>query len=99
MSSRVNFYEKLTPKIWISTARLSEKNVRIATAKREKHIPTLEQIKHVIAAMPANTEIEKRNRALVAFTILIGARDSAIASMKLKHIDLSVDKGRVEIRL
>jgi integrase/recombinase XerD len=31
---------------------------------------------------------ERRNRALVAFTLLTGARDSAIASMKLKHVDL-----------
>src|SRR3972149_7767956 len=38
--------------------------------------------------MPASTDIERRNRALVAFTLLTGARDSAIASMKLKHIDL-----------
>jgi integrase len=38
--------------------------------------------------MPINTEIERRNRALVAFTLLTGARDSAIASMKLKHVDL-----------
>jgi len=33
--------------------------------------------------------IECRNRALIAFTLLTGARDSAIASMKLKHVDLS----------
>jgi len=38
--------------------------------------------------MPAETDIECRNRALVAFTLSIGARDSAIASMKLKHVDL-----------
>jgi integrase len=38
--------------------------------------------------MPANTEIERRNRALLTFTLLTGARDSAIASMKLKHLDL-----------
>jgi integrase len=38
--------------------------------------------------MPTNTEIECRNRALIAFTLLTGARDSAIASMKLKHVDL-----------
>jgi len=49
----------------------------------------MEQITHVIATMPAKTEIERRNRALVAFTLLTGARDSAIASMKLKHVDLS----------
>jgi len=67
---------------------LSEKDARVATAKREQRVPTLEQIKHVIQTMPNITEIERRNRALIAFTLLTGARDSAIASMKLKHIDL-----------
>ena len=67
---------------------LSEKDTRIATAQREQKVPTLEQIKHVISTMSASTDIERRNRALVAFTLLTGARDSAIASMKLKHIDL-----------
>ena len=38
--------------------------------------------------MPFNSDIERRNRALIAFTLLTGARDSAIASGKLKHVDL-----------
>ena len=67
---------------------LSDKDTRIATARREKRFPTMEQIKHVIGKIPGNTEIERRNRALVAFTLLTGARDSAIACMKLKHVDL-----------
>jgi integrase len=66
---------------------LSDKETRIATARRDKPFPTLEQIKHVIAGMPNGSDIEQRNRALIAFTLLTGARDSAIASMKLKHID------------
>jgi len=49
---------------------LSEKDTRIATAKRLQRVPTLEQVKHVINTMPAATEIERRNRALVAFTLL-----------------------------
>lgn len=68
---------------------LSEKDVRVATAKREQTGPTLEQVKHVIFMMPADTEIERRDRALIAFTLLTGARDSAIASMKLKHVNLA----------
>lgn len=68
---------------------LSDKDTRIATAQREQRVPTLEQIKHVIQTMPTKTEIERRNRALIAFTLLTGARDSAIASMKLKHLDLA----------
>ena len=67
---------------------LSEKDARIATAQRERKAPTLEQVKSVVEAMPEGSEIERRNRALVAFALLTGARDSAIASMKLKHVDL-----------
>jgi len=66
----------------------SSKDRQVATARREKKYPTLEQIKYVINQMPTNTEIEMRDRALIAFTILTGARDSAIASAKLKHINL-----------
>ncbi len=62
--------------------------MRIATTQREQKAPTLEQIKHVISTMPHQTDIEKRNRALIAFTLLTGALDSTIASMKLKHVDL-----------
>ncbi len=68
---------------------LSEKEVRVATAKREKAFPTIEQMKHVIATMPNGPEIERRNRTIVAFTLLTGARDGAIASMKLRHVDLA----------
>ena len=67
---------------------LSEKDTRIATAQRVKKSPTLEQVKHVLETMPDGDEIARRNRALVAFTLLTGASDSAIASMKLKHVDL-----------
>jgi len=67
---------------------LSDKDTRIATTQRQQRVPTLEQIKYVIQTMPTKTEIERRNRALIAFTLLTGARDSAIASMKLKHVDL-----------
>ncbi len=80
---------------------LSEKDTRIATARREQKVPTLEQIKRAINLMPASSEIERRNRAVIAFTILTGARDGAMASMNLKHIDLttnSVDQDAREVK-
>lgn len=67
---------------------LSRKDVAIATSARTKRVPTLEQIRAVIMAMPCETEIEMRNRALIAFTIVTGMRDSAIASLRLKHVDV-----------
>jgi len=66
----------------------SSKDMQVATARRVKKSPTLEQIKHVIKLMPINTQIEQRNRALIAFTLLTGARDGAIASAKISHINL-----------
>lgn len=68
---------------------MSSNDIRVATAKREQKCPTLEQVKHVIATMPVDTEINHRNRALIAFTLLTGARVRAIASIKLKHVDLA----------
>jgi integrase len=70
---------------------LPEKEMRIACARRDRQGPTLEQVKHVLGKMPTGTEIERRNRALIAFTLLAGARDGAIVSMKLKHVDLDAD--------
>ena len=72
----------------IQYLNLSEKETRAAKAAKTKDIPTLEQVRKALFAMPHESEIEKRDRALVAFTILTGIRDSAITSLKLKHIDL-----------
>lgn len=79
--SRLNYTE-------MEYFNMLEKGCRIATARRAKPVPTIEQIKHTIGNMPVVTDIERRNRALIAFTLLTGMRDSAIASLKLKHIDL-----------
>lgn len=68
---------------------LTEKEARIATAKRPRAAPTFEQLHHALGAMPAETEIQRRDRAVFAFTMITGARDSATASFKLKHIDIA----------
>ena len=80
---------------------LSEKDVRIAKTVREKPVPTLEQVHHVLATMPAGTNIERRNRALIALAALTGARAAALATLKLKHIDLGqgcIDQDAREVR-
>ncbi len=71
-----------------------DKLSRVATAHRFKTCPTLAQIRVMLDAMPKETEIEKRDHALVAFSILSGARDRAIISFRLKHID--VEGGMIE---
>jgi hypothetical protein len=63
--------------------------MRVAKAHREQKYPTLEQVKRIIHSMPAGSDIERCNRALIVFTILTGARDSAIASMKRRSRRIS----------
>jgi integrase len=67
---------------------LSDKEARIAKATDERPVPTIEQILHVLRSMPCVTDVDLRNRAVIAFTVLTGARDGAIASLKHKHIDV-----------
>lgn len=72
---------------------LTERDNSIAIALKEPKYPTLEQVRHVLASMPNASDIEKRNRAMVAFTVLTIARVEAIATLNVKHVDLS--QGRV----
>ena len=66
----------------------SNNDSRIAKTTRERPAPTLQQIRRVLEVMPTRSDLEKRDRALVAFTILSGARDDAIASMLVRHVNL-----------
>ncbi len=68
---------------------ISEKDARIAKTQRERPVPTIEQIRHVLTKMTATTEIERRNRAMIAFVLLTGVRDGALIGIKLKHVDLA----------
>jgi integrase/recombinase XerD len=61
---------------------------RIATARRYKPCLNVKQVRAMLAAMPVETAIQQRDRALMAFVLLSGARDGAIVSFKLKHIDI-----------
>jgi hypothetical protein len=80
---------------------LSVKDARMAKETRPARVPTMEQIRHVIRCMPATTDVERRDRALIAFTILTGARDGAIASFKLKHVGIAesrIDQDARQVR-
>jgi integrase len=68
---------------------LSDKDVAVARARREKHVPTLAQVHHVLSVMPVVTILERRDRALIAFAALTGARVAALASFRLGHADLA----------
>src|SRR5947209_5529033 len=62
---------------------LSDKDVAIARARREKRVPTLGQVEHVLSVLPGDTIVQRRDRALIAFAVLSGARVAALASMRI----------------
>lgn len=64
------------------------KDARVAHAKREIRFPSMEQCAHAFANMPISTLIDRRNRAIFALLMLTGARDGALSSLRLKHVDL-----------
>ena len=67
---------------------LNAKDARVAHAEREVPYPSMEQCRHAFAEIPSATPLQQRDKALFAFLMLTGARDGAIASFRLKHIDL-----------
>ena len=80
---------------------LSTAEETMASASKPKVIPTLDQVLAVLRAMPDETPIDKRNRALIAFLALTGARADAVASFRLQHINVAgrfVDQAGTEVR-
>ncbi|GAA6177854.1 site-specific integrase [Sulfitobacter pacificus] len=67
---------------------MDAKGQRVASAVRETPYPSMEMARHAFNYMPEKTEINRRNKALFAFFMLTGARDGAVASLRLKHINM-----------
>jgi integrase len=70
--------------------RLNRKDQTIARTTRSKRVPSVEEIVGVLKALPATTETERRDRAIIAFTLLTCARVQAIITAKIKHVDLNI---------
>jgi integrase/recombinase XerD len=71
----------------IAYLNMGDKKTRIAKSSGSVAFPSLDQVRHVIAQMPFTTDVEKRDRALIAFVRATGVRDSALISLKLKHFN------------
>jgi integrase len=69
--------------------RLSANDDRVARAARSRSVPGLDQIRVAFDAMPTGSIVERRNRAIFAALPLFGARDDALASLLLKHVDVA----------
>lgn len=67
---------------------INAKDARVAHARRDLHYPTIEQCRHAFSMMPEVTLTDRRDKALFALLVLTGARIGALASFRLKHVDI-----------
>ena len=67
--------------------RLPKEKARLAVSKKREHYPTVEQVRKVIESIEINSEIDLRDRALLSFTFLSGARDNAIRTLPICCFD------------
>ncbi len=68
--------------------RLSLRDEAEARAAPERPAPSIKQAKHALAMMPETTPRELRDKALMSLLCLCGPRVGAIATLRIKHVDL-----------
>jgi integrase/recombinase XerD len=88
LSNEQGFRKAIKPND-IAYLKPSLKELAMTRTQGFRNFPTIDQIKTVIFAMPSETDIQKRDRALIAFIAITAVRDGVICGLKLKHINLA----------
>lgn len=70
----------------------SRRDAMGARSRLERAVPSVDQMRVVLEAMPASTPIQRRDRAVVALAIATAARADALATLRLKHVDLASNR-------
>lgn len=73
----------------IAYLNLPERDVRAASAPASRKYPSLLMIERAVSMMPAETQIQKRDRALVTLAAVTNIRAGALVSLRVKHLDVS----------
>lgn len=78
-------YIKLT-----DTAYLKPSLKEMAMTRKASFVnfASITELEKVVFSLPSETDIQKRDRALIAFVLLTGVRDGTLKGFKLKHINL-----------
>lgn len=79
--SRINAFD-------VQYFKLDNKKSRIATTAPRQEFPPLEYVQTLCRSIVPKTEVDHRDRALIAFTLLTGMRDKAIMTLPLECFDV-----------
>lgn len=88
LSGQPGYRRRINPK-HIAYLNLTMGEERQAHAARPTAYHSVEDYRRAVLAMPAETEIERRDQAIMAMVLAIGARDDALIGLKLKHVDIA----------
>lgn len=86
LSMQPHYKSKIDQTI-IEHLSLSKKETRIAIEPGKREIPSMEEVIKVIEHIRVANDVDRRDRALICFTLLTGARISAIYSMPMMAFD------------
>lgn len=67
--------------------KITGKEERIATQISPRNYPSLDYVRKLVDSIKPRNEIDRRDRALISFTLLSGMRDKAIASLPIGCFD------------
>ena len=87
LSVQPGYKTAIPPNAW-QYFRQPRKDARAAQKSAPRQVPSVDQVRRAFDAMPSATTIQKRDKALMAFLALTGARIAAVASLRIKHVDL-----------
>ena len=80
----------------IEFLKLDKKSARaVRTSRPIRRIPTLEYVNKLVKSIAPENELDRRDCALISFTLLSGMRDGAIVSLPLgafNETDMTVDQ-------
>lgn len=80
-------YKSKVIKSDVDYLRLSKADAQIARSGTTKKMPTLDDARKIIEDIDGKSEIDMRDRALISFALITGARIFAIVSLKMKNFD------------
>ena len=79
-------YKKI-PKDSLEYLKVNKKENRLAVQSLPKEFPMIEYVLELIKSIEINSEVDRRDQALISFTFLSGMRDFAVVSLPLNCID------------
>jgi integrase len=77
----------------IAYLNLSANEERQAKVTTPRRYASLEQYRAALFALPDKSDVERRDKALMAFLLLTAMRDAAVVGLKLGHV--SIERGYV----